>query len=397
VALFETTFPPYVAFGSRNLSSGNVGTDVAVVQTVYNQMLKVMNPPQGPMGQPITATGTYDAPTVQAVKNIQSFFGLTADGVVGTNTFFLFGQGVGANVTYGGPRYGSRNLSQGSQGGDVTVLQNRLNLFRYSSAIGKPADGIFGVKTMTAVTQFQTDAVANGDIGLAADGVVGPSTFDATWIYTYAGGRGIFTGRNGFDVVFIQTLLKKLGFYGGPVQGYYDAATRAAVIAFQTSAGISADGVIGQATYFALGQRNLVAAPSPLPIPPITPTPPESRCCVTLLPTTSAIPPAVGSVAIHNVSGTSVPSEALVSAHLAAASAYGSQYTQFGVSLDAGAYAAMTQCSSGVWVLGFSHLASPFVTNTFRIAPLAADGTPGPVILQGTTNCPLTADDTADA
>lgn len=394
VALFENTFPPYHAFGSRTLSSGMTGTDVAVLQTVYDEMLKVMNPPQGPMGQPITVTGTYDAATVQAVKNIQSYFGLGVDGVTGANTFFVFGQGVDGNITYGGPRYGSRTLSQGSEGGDVTILQNRLNLFRYSSAIGGPADGIYGPKTAAAVTQFQTDAASNGDTGLAADGVVGQATFNATWIYTYAGGRGIFTGRNGFDVVFLQVLLKKLGYYSGAIDGYYGSATQAAVVAFQRAAGISADGVVGQATYFALGQRNLVAAPLPMPIPPISGAPSESRCCVTMQPTSSALSPAVASVAIHNGprSGSTVPAEALVSGHLGTPGSYGSQYTQFGVSLDGGTYQALTQCGSGTGIWEYllaTSSAGPYASNTFRIAPLAADGTAGPVILQGTANCPL--------
>lgn len=292
MALFETTFPPFVAFGSRNLSGGETGTDVAVLQTIYNQMLKVMNPPLGPLGQPIPVTGVYDAATKQAVRNVQSYFGISVDGVAGPNTYFLFGQGVGPNVTYGGPRFGSRTLQQGSTGGDVTVLQNRLNLFRYSSAIGAPADGVFGAKTATAVMQFQMDAIANGDTGLATSGVVTQGTFDALWIYTYAGGRGIFTGRNGFDVVFLQVLLRKLGFYNGPITGYYDAATRAAVIAFQQSAGIAADGVVGQATYFALGQHNLVPAPSPMPIPPIGGvTPNVSTCCVPMTSATSDLHP----------------------------------------------------------------------------------------------------------
>ena len=271
MALFETKFAPYVPFGSRTLRGGSAtkGTDVAVLQTIYNQSLKVMNPPLGPLGTPIPVTGVYDAATVQAVRNVQSFFGISVDGVAGQDTYFLFGQGVGNHVTYGGPRYGSRQLEQGMTGGDVTVLQNRLNLFRYSTALGGPADGVFGPKTATAVLQFKADAIANGDTGLSNNSIVGNGTFDATWIYTYAGGRGIMTGRNGFDVVFIQVLLKKLGFYSGPVQGYYDAATRAAVIAFQKSVGIGADGVVGQQTYHALGQKNLVPAPSPYAVPPI--------------------------------------------------------------------------------------------------------------------------------
>lgn len=48
---------PLVAFGSRNLrlkSPFQSGTDVLEPQTVYDEVLRIMPPPQGPMGSPIT-------------------------------------------------------------------------------------------------------------------------------------------------------------------------------------------------------------------------------------------------------------------------------------------------------------------------------------------------------
>lgn len=133
VARFETTFPPYVPFGSRLLrlqTPRQRGTDVAVLQAVYNLMLQVMNPPLGPMGSPITLDGIFGPQTRRAVLTIQDYFGLSVDGIAGSQTYFVFGQGVGPNTTYGGPVYGSRQLMQGDSGGDVRILQNRLNCFR---------------------------------------------------------------------------------------------------------------------------------------------------------------------------------------------------------------------------------------------------------------------------
>ncbi len=173
MALFDDTFAPYVPFGSRNLSLGNSGTDVAVVQAVYNLMLHTMNPPEGPMGSPIAITGTYNAATVQAVKNIQSYFGLSVDGIVGPNTYFVFGQGIGPYTTYGGPVYGSRQLEQGNSGGDVTILQNRLNCFRYARIIGGPATGTFNAATASAVLAFKQDAAFNGDTGFPDNAIAG--------------------------------------------------------------------------------------------------------------------------------------------------------------------------------------------------------------------------------
>ncbi len=57
MALFADAFPPQIPFGSRGLVRGRVGSDVAVLQTVYIQCLKVMDPPQGPLGRPLPVTG----------------------------------------------------------------------------------------------------------------------------------------------------------------------------------------------------------------------------------------------------------------------------------------------------------------------------------------------------
>ncbi len=398
MALLEQTFPPYVAFGSRTLFGGETGTDIAVLQLVFNEMLQVMNPPQGPIGASVPATGVYDAATVQAVKNIQAYFGIAVDGVAGPNTYFLFGQGVGGHVTYGGPAYGSRSLGSGVTGGDVTVLQNRINLFRYSLQTGAAADGVFGPKTAAAVAQLQTDANANGDFGVPLTGSVGTETLDATWIYSYAGGRGMFTGRNGFDVVFAQLLLQKLGLYDGRIHGYYDAATRAAVIAFQLANGLTGDGVVGQATYYALGRHNLVNAPLPLPIPVIPAPPPgQVNCCFTLGPTSASSDTTRGGVFfIHNGPQTGPDSFAaqwIGAALLPDPSAYGVQFTQYGIGINGSADTPMTNCvaaRSDLWTFALLCAScGPLTSANVVIAPMTAAGIPGPVVLQGTGTCPF--------
>ena len=289
MALFENTFSPYVPFGSRTLSLRTPalhGTDVALVQSLYNLMLKTMSPP--PAGAPVTVSGVYDATTAAAVRTIQSYFNLAVDGVVGVQTYFAFGQGIGSNTTYGGPVYGSRDLSQGNSGGDVKILQNRLNTFApYARLIGGPASGNFDAKTASAVLAFKADAVSNGDTGLQPNSVVGFGTFDATWLYTFAGGRGLLanSGRNGFDVVFVQMLLKTLGYYTGPLDGMYDSGTVAAVTAFQRAQGISADGDVGPVTFYRLGLMNPNPAPGPFGIAWPTTVPPAVSVCSTPLTT----------------------------------------------------------------------------------------------------------------
>lgn len=60
-------------------------------------------------------------------------------------------------------------------------------------------------------------------------------------------------GARGDEVKEVQRRLKKWGYYNGSVDGVFGAGTRAAVIAFQKKNGLTADGIVGKATYQALG------------------------------------------------------------------------------------------------------------------------------------------------
>ena len=60
-------------------------------------------------------------------------------------------------------------------------------------------------------------------------------------------------GSSGGEVKEVQKKLKQWGYYKGSVDGVFGAGTKAAVIAFQKKNGLTADGVVGKATYKALG------------------------------------------------------------------------------------------------------------------------------------------------
>lgn len=74
-------------------------------------------------------------------------------------------------------------------------------------------------------------------------------------------------GSHGDDVRALQAALRSLGFYRPPaaIDGYFGTITDAAVRAFQESHGLTADGIVGPATWTAL----LVPARTPFP---------EKRC-----------------------------------------------------------------------------------------------------------------------
>ena len=113
----------------------------------------------------------YDSTTEAAVKAFQSDCGLTADGIVGANTYLSLKK---AHIMkYDGYTASWRVLNVGKSGDDVAQLQIRLYELGYNITT---ADGIFGSTTKAAVMAFQQDN------GLTADGIVGNATF--TKLYT---------------------------------------------------------------------------------------------------------------------------------------------------------------------------------------------------------------------
>lgn len=65
--------------------------------------------------------------------------------------------------------------------------------------------------------------------------------------------RSLWWGRTGPDVVLVQDTLRAWGYYDGPIDGYYGWRTVQAVIRFQSANGLTPDGVVGPATWAALG------------------------------------------------------------------------------------------------------------------------------------------------
>ncbi len=56
-------------------------------------------------------------------------------------------------------------------------------------------------------------------------------------------------GSKGPDVKLIQSLLSKIGYAPGPIDGVYGAQTRQAVLEFQKNNGLLADGIVGPSTW----------------------------------------------------------------------------------------------------------------------------------------------------
>ena len=63
-------------------------------------------------------------------------------------------------------------------------------------------------------------------------------------------------GSKGSEVREVQRRLKLWGYYNGAVDGVFGEGTKAAIIRFQKKNGLTADGIVGKATYKALGMTS---------------------------------------------------------------------------------------------------------------------------------------------
>lgn len=151
----------------------------------------------------------------------------------------------------------SRNLKLSNptmKGEDVRNCQKALIGLKYD--LGKAgADGEFGSKTSAAVKAFQKDK------GLHVDGIVGETTCKALkghWIESWSVARTIklkTIRMKGNDVKSIQKALMDRGYDLGKAgaDGIFGKKSDTAVRAFQKSAKLKVDGIVGKNTVTALG------------------------------------------------------------------------------------------------------------------------------------------------
>lgn len=67
--------------------------------------------------------------------------------------------------------------------------------------------------------------------------------------------RVLKQGMHGSDVLALQNQLRTLGYYTGKSSGYFGPVTRNAVVIFQRTNGLKADGIVGPKTYAELEQN----------------------------------------------------------------------------------------------------------------------------------------------
>lgn len=205
--------------------------------------------------------GVYLTDDIEAVRAFQSANGLKVDGKAGyeTQTALYSDSAIRGNANNTTDTSGTlvNTLRYGSEGNEVTTLQNRLIALGY---LAGSADGKFGRDTKSAVIAFQK---ANG---LSADGVVGTDT--STKLYasnvvsnTVSSTQTLRVGAVSDAVRDMQNRLITLGYLeNGEADGKFGVKTSLALIEFQKANGLSADGVAGAKTFAKLNSVSAITA-----------------------------------------------------------------------------------------------------------------------------------------
>ena len=252
------------------LRQGDSGTAVFTLQRQLNRIAK-----DYPFFGKLTVDGVFGPRMASTVKTFQRQFNLTADGVVGRQTWYkisyiyvsvkdlaeLTSEGETSSGTLSDGSWGGTALRTGSTGSAVEQVQFWLNtLAQYESALPSlSVDGRYGAATASAVRAFQRR------YGLTVDGVVGRETWNAIYnefrsIQSDNGtpnaypGTALREGASGQNVRLVQFWLKIAHTVYSrlndlTVDGRFGAATTAAVKRFQTYFGLTSDGVVGRTTW----------------------------------------------------------------------------------------------------------------------------------------------------
>ncbi|PSB30345.1 peptidoglycan-binding protein [filamentous cyanobacterium Phorm 46] len=165
-----------------------------------------------------------------------------------------------------------KTISAGADGPEVATIQQRLQVHGF--AIGT-IDGSYGSRTTSAVSAFQQSKRLN------SDGIVDKETWTALATDppqpaseslqsnaptesntpteksdTVASDRttALTKGAAGSKVKTLQVRLEMQGYDPGPIDGIFGARTATAVKSFQESKSLTADGVVDEITWKAIGQ-----------------------------------------------------------------------------------------------------------------------------------------------
>ena len=252
-----------VAFADTTVAATTVtATTVAVSGTNITGSSDVMN-----LQKLLADRGFYNGAvdgimgpkTRTAILAAQKAYNLTADGIAGAKTLAaLESDGRKATAT-------STSTTSTIKSAEVSNLQELLSKRGfYNGAV----DGIMGPQTRTAIIAAQKN------YGLVTDGIAGSRTLAAldsgSSTVSIANKNpepttsSTTTAKSSDkDVLALQQLLARRGFYNGAIDGIRGAQTNAAIATAQKAYGLATDGIAGAQTIAALQTDARPSAPKP--------------------------------------------------------------------------------------------------------------------------------------
>ncbi|MCL2703119.1 MAG: peptidoglycan-binding protein [Defluviitaleaceae bacterium] len=252
-------------FPGVSLTVGSAGANVQRVQEAINRLAEVT-----PGLWRITEDGIFGNGTREAVMAFQRMYGLAADGVVGPITWRRLMEEAYCESPYrpGIPPFPGTNLSVGSRGDNVRLIQQAINTLApcYPGRLWPlSADGVFGNITRDAIFAFQSI------FGLPITGIVGQATWDRLMREAANAdcgggttppppippfpGTNLSVGSRGENVRLVQQAINTLApRYPGRLwtltaDGVFGNMTRDAIFAFQSIFGLPITGIVGQVTW----------------------------------------------------------------------------------------------------------------------------------------------------
>ena len=231
-----------------------------------------------------TISGHFGSKTEAAVMSFQKANGLSADGIAGSKTLAKIATALGSSSTGSSSNSSSSNsssssasssslLKQGTKSEAVRTLQQNLKtlgyytgsvtgnfgpltkeaVYSFQKANGLSADGIAGEKTLTAVSSKlkggSSSGSSNSSSSSSSSGSNNSSSSTSSLLNT---SLTLQQGTKNDEVLKLQNMLTSLGFYTGNKTGNFGEKTADAVIAYQKSKGLTADGIAGKKTLAAI-------------------------------------------------------------------------------------------------------------------------------------------------
>ena len=227
-----------------------------------------------------TISGHFGSKTEAAVMSFQRANGLSADGIAGSKTLAKIATALGSSSSGSSSNSSSSNsssssasssslLKQGTKSEAVRTLQQNLKtlgyytgsvtgnfgpltneaVYSFQKANGLSADGIAGEKTLAAVSSKLKGGSSSGSSNSSSSSSNNSSSSTSSLLNT---SLTLQQGTKNDEVLKLQNMLTSLGFYTGNKTGNFGEKTADAVIAYQKSKGLTADGIAGKKTLAAI-------------------------------------------------------------------------------------------------------------------------------------------------